>query len=327
MQFGLRLPSFALGEQTASLAEMGAYLRQAEDLGFETAMLIDHVLVAPPAYRTTWLEPITLLSALAGVTRTMRLGTLVLVLPFREPVQFAKQWATLDVLSGGRSILGVGVGWMEAEFEAVGVPHRERGARMNELLELVTALWTQDRVTFEGRYYRVVDLELAPKPAQRPHPPIWIGGGTQPSEKIYGQTVPSVEPVLRRIARYAKTWVPHSSATAEMVDRDWHDLLDYMAEYGRPADDMSKVYSNFVHVLKPGERPEDAAPYFRVYSGMDLAYWQEFYLLGEAPEVAERIRGKIEALGGVDHLILNPLDWDPERLDVLARDVLPLVTD
>ena len=85
MRFGLRLPSFALGEDTASLADMGAYLRRAEDLGFESAVLIDHLLVAPPAYRTTWLEPISLLSALAGVTRTMRLGTLVLVLPFRDP--------------------------------------------------------------------------------------------------------------------------------------------------------------------------------------------------------------------------------------------------
>ena len=84
---------------------------------------------------------------------------------------------------------------------------------------------------------------------------------------------------------------------------------------------MAKVYSNFVHVLKPGERPEEAAPLFRTYSGMDLEYWQEFYLLGEAEEVAERIRGKIEALGGVDHLILNPLDWDPAHLETLAYDV------
>lgn len=326
MHFGLRLPSFALGEQTASLAEMGSYLRHAEDLGFDSAMLIDHLLVAPPAYATTWLEPISLLSALSGVTRTISLGTLVLVLPFREPTQFAKQWATLDVLSGGRSICGVGVGWMEREFEAVGIPHRERGARMNELLELITALWTQDDVTYEGRYYQVRNLTIDPKPAQRPHPPIWIGGGTQPSEKIYGQHVPSVEPVLRRIAKYAKTWVPHSSATAEMVDRDWNDLLRYMAEYGRPADDMSKVYSNFVYVLQPGQRPEDAAPFFRVYSGMDLEYWQEFYLLGTAEQVADRIRGKIAALGGVDHLILNPLSWDRSQLDTLAHDVLPLVT-
>jgi len=327
MHFGLRLPSFALGDQTASLTAMGVYLRRAEDLGFDSAMLIDHLLVAPPAYRTTWLEPITLLAALSGVTRTIQLGTLVLVLPFREPVQFAKQWATLDVLSGGRSILGVGVGWMEKEFEAVGIPHRERGARMNELLELITALWTQESVTYEGRYYRVADVQLDPKPVQRPHPPIWIGGGTQPSEKIYGQQVPSVEPVLRRIAKYAKTWVPHSSATAEMVDKDWNDLLRYMAEVGRHASDVSKVYSNFVYILKPGQRPEEAAPFFRTYSGMDLEYWQEFYLLGEAEQVAERIRGKIEALGGVDHLILNPLNWEPEHLEVLARDVLPLVTD
>jgi alkanesulfonate monooxygenase SsuD/methylene tetrahydromethanopterin reductase-like flavin-dependent oxidoreductase (luciferase family) len=191
---------------------------------------------------------------------------------------------------------------------------------------LITALWTQESVTYEGRFYRVRDLALEPKPAQRPHPPIWIGGGTQPSERIYGQHVPSVEPVLRRIAKYARTWVPHSSATAEMVDRDWNDLLRYMAEYGRPADDMAKVYSNFVYVLKPGQRPEEAAPFFRTYSGMDLEYWQQFYLLGEAEQVAERIRGKIEALGGVDHLILNPLNWDQGHLDTLAHDVLPLVT-
>src|SRR6478736_5800898 len=286
MHLGLRLPSFALGDQTASLTAMGVYLRRAEDLGFDSAMLIDHLLVAPPAYRTTWLEPITLLAALSGVTRTIQLGTLVLVLPFREPVQFAKQWATLDVLSGGRSILGVGVGWMEKEFEAVGIPHRERGARMNELLELITALWTQESVTYEGRYYKVTDVQLDPKPAQRPHPPIWIGGGTQPSEKIYGQAVDTIRPVLRRIAKYASTWVPHSSATAEMVAGDWAVIREEMAAFGRDPDEMTKVYSNFIHVLAPGESPDGAAPRFRVFSGMDLDYWQEFYLLGEADALA-----------------------------------------
>jgi alkanesulfonate monooxygenase SsuD/methylene tetrahydromethanopterin reductase-like flavin-dependent oxidoreductase (luciferase family) len=111
-----------------------------------------------------------------------------------------------------------------------------------------------------------------------------------------------------------------------MVARDWDDLRGYMAEYGRQPEEMSRVYSNFVHVLKPGERPEDAAPLFKVYSGMDLAYWQEYYLLGTADEVVERIRGKIEALGGVDHLVLNPLNWDPENLERLASDVLPRVS-
>jgi probable F420-dependent oxidoreductase len=325
MKLGLRLPSFALGDRTASLAEMGAYLRRAEDLGFESAMLIDHLLVAPPAYRVTWLEPVALLSALAGVTRTIRLGTLVLVLPFRDPVAFAKEWATLDVLSGGRSILGIGVGWNQEEFDALRIPHRERGRRMNEMLEAITALWAGDNVSYEGDFYRFQDLTIEPKPVQRPHPPIWIGGGTQPSERIYGQEVASIEPVLRRIAKYASTWVPHSSATAEMVAADWAAIQGYMAELGRQPDELSKVYSNFVHILGPGEKPEAAAPFFSVYSGMDLDYWQEFYLLGEAEAVAEKIRAKIRALGGVDHLILNPLDWDPATLEILAERVLPLV--
>jgi probable F420-dependent oxidoreductase len=316
MRFGLRLPSFALGEQTASLAAMGAYLRHAEDLGFDTAMLIDHLLVAGPAYRVAWLEPVSLLSALAGV---------VLVLPFRDPVALAKEWATLDVLSGGRSILGVGVGWNEREFEALRIPYRERGRRTTEMLEAITALWAGDNVTYEGRHYQFRDLTIEPKPAQKPHPPIWIGGGTQPSEKIYAQKVDTITPVLRRIARYATTWVPHSSATAEMVAGDWEAIRAYMVEYGRDPSEMSRVYSNFVHVLRPGERPESAARLFSVYSGMDLDYWRSYYLLGEAEEVAERIRAKVAALGGVDHLILNPLDWDPANLEILAEKVLPLV--
>jgi probable F420-dependent oxidoreductase len=325
MRFGLRLPSFALGVEPTPLDDMGAYLRRAEDLGFESAMLIDHLLVAPPAYRTTWLEPVSLLSALAGVTRTMRLGTLVLVLPFRDPVAFAKEWATLDWLSGGRTILGVGVGWHEGEFAALRIPFRERGRRMNEMLESVTALWAGDNVTYEGQFYRFEDLSIDPKPIQRPHPPIWIGGGTQPSEKIYGQQVDTVRPVLRRIATYAATWVPHSSATAEMVASDWSVIREEMASVGRDPDALTKVYSNFVYVLRPGESPEHSAAKFRVFSGMDLDYWREFYLLGEAEAVAERIRAKVEALGGVEHVILNPLDWDPSTLELLAAEVLPLV--
>jgi probable F420-dependent oxidoreductase len=325
MRYGLRLPSYALGDRTVGLQEMGAYLRRAEDLGFDSAMLIDHLLIAPPAYRVAWLEPVSLLSALAGVTRTIRLGTLVIVLPFRDPVAFAKEWATLDLLSGGRSILGVGVGWNKQEFEALRIPIKERGRRMNEMLESITALWAGDDVSYDGSYYQFRNLTIEPKPVQKPHPPIWIGGGTQPSEKIYGEGVDTITPVLRRIAKYAETWVPHSSATAEMVTGDWNRIQEFMVEFGRDPSSMRRVYSNFVHILKPGEKPESAAAKFSVYSGMDLPYWQEFYLLGEAEAVAERIRGKIEALGGVDDLILNPLDWDPASIEVLAEKVLPLV--
>ena len=303
---------------------MGAYLRRAEDLGFDSAVSIDHLLLTPPAYACTWLEPIAMLSALAGVTRTIKLGTMVLVLPLRNPAYFAKEWATLDLLSGGRSILGIGVGWHEEEFALMNVPYKERGARMNEAIELVRALWSSDRVTYEGTYYRVRDLTIDPKPAQQP--PIWIGGGTQPSEKVYGQTVPNIDPVLRRIAKYADTWVPHSSSTPEQVKGDWAKVQRFAREHGRDPSSISRVYSNFVWVLKPGEKPESAAPRFSVYSGMDLEYWKTYYLLGEAEEVAERISARIAALdGGVDHIVLNPLDWSLEQLELIASKVLPRV--
>jgi alkanesulfonate monooxygenase len=326
VKHGLRVPSFALGPKTATLGEMGAYLRRAEDLGFDCAVTIDHLLLTPPAYACTWLEPLSLLSALAGVTRTIKLGTMVLVLPLRNPISFAKEWATLDVLSEGRSILGIGVGWHEEEFALMGVPHRERGRRMEECIDIVRALWAGDHVTYEGTYYRFRDLTIDPKPHQTPHPPIWMGGGTQPSERIYAQTVTSVDPVLRRIARYADVWVPHSSATPEMVRADWAKVQTFAREHGRDPGTIGRVYSNFVWVLKPGETAEQAVPHFRTFSGMDLDYWRTYYLLGEAEEVAERISARIAALDrGVDYIVLNPLNWGTEQLELLAGEVLPAV--
>jgi probable F420-dependent oxidoreductase len=326
MRFGLRLPTFALGPGTTGLAEMGRYLRRAETLGFEAALTIDHLLTTPPAYACTWLEPVALLAALAGVTERIRLGTLVLVLPLRNPAYLAKEWATLDLLSGGRTIFGVGVGWAAAEFEVMGVPRAERGRRTDEGLELITALWTRDRVSYEGRYCRAQDLTIEPKPAQQPRPPIWIGGGSQPFERIYGQRTPDATPVMRRVARFADAWVPHSSATPAMVEQDWALLERSAPAFGRRAADIDIVYSNFVHVLARGERPETAVPRFRRFSGMDLDYWREHYLLGEADEVAERINRRIAAVGGrMDWVVLNPVDWDLEQLERLAAEVLPHV--
>jgi alkanesulfonate monooxygenase len=326
MRYGLRIPSFALGPKTASLETMGAYLRRAEDLKFECAVTIDHLLLTPPAYACTWLEPVAMLSALAGVTRTIRLGTMVLVLPLRNPVYFAKEWATLDLLSGGRSILGIGVGWHAEEFGLMGVPYKERGPRTNEAIEVLKALWAGDNVTYQGRFYRFQNLTIDPKPAQKPHPPIWIGGGTQPSEKVYGQTVPNIDPVLRRIAKYADTWVPHSSSTPEMVRGDWDKVQGFAREAGRDPKAIGRVYSNFIWVLKKGEKPESAVEHFNVYSGMDLEYWRTYYLLGTAEELAERISARIAALDhGVDWIVLNPLDWGLEQLELIAGEVLPRV--
>src|ERR671932_239459 len=107
----------------------------------------------------------------------IRIGTSVLIMPYRNPVATAKMLATLDQLSGGRVIAGVGVGWCEAEFAALGVPFHERGARTTEYLRLWQACWAPDPVTFHGQFFAFDDMYTKPKPLQQPHPPIWIGGG------------------------------------------------------------------------------------------------------------------------------------------------------
>jgi len=120
--------------------------------------------------------------------------------------------------------------------------------------------------------------------------------------------------------------VPHSSATPEMVEGDWAVIERAAPGFGRKAADIRVVYSNFVYVLGKGERPEAAAGRFATFSGMDLDYWREHYLLGEADEVVERINRRIAAVGGrMDWVVLNPVDWDPEQLERLAAEVLPRV--
>ncbi len=326
LSFGLRLPTFVRGAETDSLETIANYLARAEDLGFESAFTIDHFIVTPPAYACSWLEPMVLLAALAGRTRKMKLGTLVLVLPLRNPTYLAKETATLDFLSGGRLILGVGVGWNELEFNLLHVPHRERGKRTTESLDILKKLWTQDHVTYQGKFFQFENISIEPKPVQKPHPPIWIGGGSQPFELIYGQKAPNLDPVFRRIAQYADVWVPHSSSTPDKVREDWEKICTFSKEFGRDAEkEMGLAYSNFIYVLKKGESTDRAASLFSRYSGMNLDYWRKFYLLGTAEELVEHIRERIAAVGGMDHVILNPLSFDVEHLELIANEIIPAV--
>ena len=135
------------------------------------------------------------MSFLAGITSSAKLLTAILVLPNRPPILAAKMLATIDVLSKGRLIVGCGVGWMREEFEALGSPPFEkRGAVANEYIRVFRELWTQDNPTFEGTYCRLANVEFAPKPVQKPHPPIWTGGESAPA--------------LRRAGRLADGWFP-----------------------------------------------------------------------------------------------------------------------
>lgn len=157
--------------------------RAAEAAGFESLWTGEHVVLpdpqappspAPPEF--PMLHPSTILSHLAAVTDRVLLGTGIVLLPQRNPVVLAKELASLDVISGGRLLFGLGVGYLEAEFDALGVPFRERGARADEYLEAMKALWGQEKPSFKGRFANFEGVQARPRPVQQPHPPVIVGG-------------------------------------------------------------------------------------------------------------------------------------------------------
>lgn len=182
----------------------------ADSLGYSVVTISDHVVlptrssapypydkagVFPGGAQQDYLEPIALAAWLLSATRRLRVAISVLVVPYRNPVVTAKQLATIDAISGGRLVVGVGVGWWPEEFDALAAPpFAERGPATDEYLRLMKTLWTENAPHFDGKYYRISDVTMFPKPVQKPHPPIWVGGHT--------------EAALRRTAALGDAWHP-----------------------------------------------------------------------------------------------------------------------
>jgi probable F420-dependent oxidoreductase len=178
MEFGICIPHYGKPLDVPKILET---VRRAEELGFDSIWVTDHILVPPTLeiiYRDHMLEPLTVLSHVAAITTRARVGTSVIILPYRNPIVVAKMLATIDHLSRGRLIVGAAVGWMEPEFAALGAPFADRGAFSDECLRLIKALWTQERVSFKGRYFQFDEMQASPRPVQQPHPPIWVGGNS-----------------------------------------------------------------------------------------------------------------------------------------------------
>jgi len=171
---------------------------RAEELGFDSVWVHDHVFNVGHVFDRIggkpYYEPLTLLSFVAARTRRVRLGTSVLVLPYHNPIRLAKTAATLDVLSGGRLILGAGVGLIEKEIRAMGSPFAERGAVADEAIAVMRALWTEDEPSFDGKYHRFAGMKFSPKPLQKPSIPVVIGGVSRAA--------------IRRAARLGDGWQP-----------------------------------------------------------------------------------------------------------------------
>ena len=211
MHFGFALPGrgpLATAEALTKLA------LKADALRYSSVFVTDHVVI-PTAYRSPYpysttgrfagdwtngyLEPLALMGVLAGLTSRVRLGTSVLVIPYRNPVVTAKMLATMDVMSGGRLILGAGVGWMGEEFEALqSPPFAERGKVTDEYLRLMRELWTKEPVAFTGAYYRLPSVSALPKPRQKGGIPIWIGGHTDAALRRTGELADAWHPIAMR---------------------------------------------------------------------------------------------------------------------------------
>ena len=194
MKIGVNLINFGPGATPQTLK---SWVRLSDSLGYHLMMISDHIGITPDVhsrYPAPFYEPISTLGWLAGMDHNLEIGTTVLIVPYRSPLEIARACANIDQLSGGRFILGVGVGWAQQEFDALRVPFRQRGAITNEYLEAITLLWIQDIATYEGKFVSFKDVHTAPRPVQSPHPPIWVGG---PSDAA-----------LRRAARYGDAWHP-----------------------------------------------------------------------------------------------------------------------
>jgi len=215
VKLGICLPHYGRPIEPSRLVQLAA---RAEEVGLDSIWVTDHVILPRDIaliYRSDMLDPLAVLPWLAGVTERIALGTSVIVLPYRSPLPVAKLLASVDVLAGGRLIVGVAVGWVEGEFEALGVPFRERGRRTDEAIELFRAVWTQEYPELKTASYNLAGLKASPMPLQKPRPPILVGGAS--------------EAAMRRAARLGDGWhasgMPPSTfrAGALAVANHWKD--------------------------------------------------------------------------------------------------------
>ena len=194
MKVGVNLINFGPGVSPAS---MKSWATLSEALGYHIIMTSDHIAITPDVqsrYPAPFYEPLSLLGWLAGVTTKIEIGTTVIIVPYRNPLELAKATANVDQLSNGRFILGVGLGWAQEEFHVLNAAYKSRGAVTNEYLAAVKLLWTQDVASYNGKFISFDNVHTAPRPIQTPHPPIWVGG---PSDAA-----------MRRTVRYGDAWHP-----------------------------------------------------------------------------------------------------------------------
>jgi probable F420-dependent oxidoreductase len=331
LRVGVYLPSYVLpGEPAPTAALLQDFARRAEDLGFDSLWVIDHLLEAPPSYRAVYMEPLTSLALVVGATRRVALGTGILVLPLRDPVLTAKALANLDVASGGRLVFGAGVGWDEREFRACQVPKETRGRRMDEMLTIIRGLWTQDVFSHRGSFFSIDEMRLVPRPVQTPHPPIWIAGGLVPSGGSAHITSARGYTPDRSIARAARAdglMTAYRSAPGldmSCLVASWQRLEAAARAIGRDPATIRFAHQDHLHIDRDAT-PDRLRAVLARFSHNAYESTASLYLMGHPDALIPRIQARIDA--GVRELTFNLLTHDPRQLDLFMRDIRPHLRD
>jgi len=307
-QFGLAIRNFVGPGETPDVAGLIRYAERAEELGFESLWAWDHILLGvDPSFPV--LDSLTILTAIAARTKRIRLGTGVMVLPLRNPVVAAKVLASLDQVSAGRLILGAASGWYAREFDAVGISFKDRGRIFERNLDLLLRLWTEEAVTEQVDELNLRAAVLLPKPVQKPHPPVLIGG--------------YINRVLRRAGEKGDGWLTYFY-TAEGFAKSWEKVLNYAREAGRDPATLSATNQLAIYV-GPSKREAEEPMRHWLSTEWDIAKWSDstidHAIRGTAEECVEQLKPHIEA--GVDRLILIPYRYEQEQVERIASDVIP----
>jgi len=305
MEIGLGLPRLPDAEGIRHFVE------RAEQLGFESVLSGDHIVLPTDGtdqYPYTadgsfsrppdepFFETMTTLGFIAACTNTIKIGSTVIILPYRNPVVQAKMFASLDVLTKGRMICGVGVGWLEKEFQTLGLEYADRGPMTDEFLEIFQTLWRDDNPEFHGRFYDIDGIQFAPKPVQKPGVPIWVGGHTRRA--------------LRRTAKYGDCW--HTTRqTPDFVAQNLPYLRQEIEKAGRNPESISISLKRSLHFTDLGyDESANAVSGGTVMGNTqevidDLYYCRELGI--DQLTYDFRVEGTVESVNVMEHLANNVL--------------------
>ena len=285
MDYGIAIPQTESGPD-----RIRGFLKRAEELPIAAAWCIEQVIGTAPV-----LESVTTLTYAAALTHRLRLGIAVLIITQRNPVNLAKALATLDVLSNGRLIVGVGLGASTRLYPAFGITPEARVARFRENLEIMKRLWTEERVTLHGRFSHLENIPMQPKPVQKPHPPIWFGG--------------HAEAALQRALELGDGYIGAGSVA---MDTFLEDIKNFPADFPK----AKRLYLALGDGL-PRLREWFGAFYHKPEMADQVAVW------GSAQAIADQIRRLKDA--GVNHVLLNPVFDEESQMERLCEEVLPKV--